>query len=49
MLDFEILRLDNLLIKISCIAPLSPAVIVVRGFFLSLVLYAINQWVVFDM
>jgi hypothetical protein len=32
MLDFEILRLANLLIKISCIAPLSPAVIVVRGF-----------------
>ena len=32
MLDFGILRLDILLIKCLCIAPLIPAVIVMRGF-----------------
>ena len=32
MLDFGILRLVNLLTNCSCIAPLTPAVIVMRGF-----------------
>ena len=31
MLDFKILRIVSLLIECSCIAPLTPAVIVTRG------------------
>ena len=43
MLDFGILRLVNLLMDCSCIAPLTPVVIVTRGFvFHPFVLYAIN-------
>ena len=32
MLFFGILRLDNLSMECSCMAPLTPAVIVIRGF-----------------
>jgi hypothetical protein len=32
MLDFGILRLVNLLMECSCIAPLMPDVIVMKGF-----------------
>ena len=32
MLDFGILRLVNLAMACSCIAPLTPAMMVIRGF-----------------
>ena len=32
MLDFRIFMLTSLLMECSCIAPLAPAVMVIRGF-----------------
>ena len=42
MLDFGILRLVNLLMDCSCIVPLTPVVIVMRGFVIPPFLYATN-------
>jgi hypothetical protein len=48
MVDFGILRLMSFLMECLCMAPLTPAMMVVRGVaFPSIVLYGINKGVVF--